>query len=315
MKSEKINTVHVSKDSEEVRAEGRCYMTRPEKAKRKRCAKARPYTGNPYIAKPNGAKGDSRATSERAKEGVVDAKIVDAKQVWTQLEDQAVPRLRLSLIDRAVYAHLLRLSRLEGKVRVHFSIASVGRGTCLSGGSVRKAVRHLATLGARRLVQRSKSGHVAEVRLPEEIRAARRDRAARREASRMTHGLGHRLEGCPVGPGLEETDFMESKALRQAIHSRESGCCFYCLRRVPPTVRCLDHVVPRARSGRNGNRNLVSCCMECNSQKGEKSAGDYVLWLYRDRRLTAMELAGRLRALDALAAGKLRPATWERTTR
>jgi hypothetical protein len=47
--------------------------------------------------------------------------------------------------------------------------------------------------------------------------------------------------------------------------------------------------------------------MECNAQKGEKPADDFLRRLYRERRLTAAELAARLRALDALASGKLRP--------
>jgi hypothetical protein len=47
--------------------------------------------------------------------------------------------------------------------------------------------------------------------------------------------------------------------------------------------------------------------MECNVAKGEKAADDFLRRLYRERRLTAAELAGRLRALDALASGKLRP--------
>jgi hypothetical protein len=48
--------------------------------------------------------------------------------------------------------------------------------------------------------------------------------------------------------------------------------------------------------------------MECNAQKREKPADDFLRRLYRERRLTATELAARLRALDALASGKLRPA-------
>lgn len=47
--------------------------------------------------------------------------------------------------------------------------------------------------------------------------------------------------------------------------------------------------------------------MECNSRKGETVAGDFLRWLYRESRLTASELTARLRALDALASGKLRP--------
>ena len=72
-------------------------------------------------------------------------------------------------------------------------------------------------------------------------------------------------------------------------------------------MRCRDHVVPRARSGRNSYRNLVSSCVECNSTKSETRAEDFLRTLYRKRRLTDAELNGRLRALDALAADKLRP--------
>jgi hypothetical protein len=45
----------------------------------------------------------------------------------------------------------------------------------------------------------------------------------------------------------------------------------------------------------------------CNSHKGEQHATDFLRWLYREQRLTAAELSARLRALRALASGKLRP--------
>jgi 5-methylcytosine-specific restriction endonuclease McrA len=106
---------------------------------------------------------------------------------------------------------------------------------------------------------------------------------------------------------IEEADFLEKQNLRRAIHEREGGHCFYCLRRTTTRRRCLDHVVPRAELGRNSYRNLVSCCVDCNSQKGERSAVEHVRWLYRERRLSNAELSGRLRALDGLASGKLRP--------
>ncbi|PYT73852.1 MAG: hypothetical protein DMG39_05480 [Acidobacteria bacterium] len=47
--------------------------------------------------------------------------------------------------------------------------------------------------------------------------------------------------------------------------------------------------------------------MECNSLKAERPAPDFLRWLYREGRLTAAELSDQLRALDALAAGKLVP--------
>jgi hypothetical protein len=64
----------------------------------------------------------------------------------------------------------------------------------------------------------------------------------------------------------------------------------------------------RSPSGPDSHRNLVSSWTECNSQEVEKHAGHFLRLLYRERRLTAAELAARLRALDALASGKSPPA-------
>ena len=223
-------------------------------------------------------------------------KRINPGQVWKQLEDLLVPRLRLSVIDRAVYSHLLRHSRLEGKLRLRFSIPWLARGARLSVTPTRQAVRRLLAHGALRLVQRSKAGHVVEVRLPEEIRAVC-------DPARLPHGQAP----VPRAVTLEDTDFLQTKPLRQSIHSRERGLCFYCLRRLTHTVQCLDHVVPQAQSGSNSYRNLVSSCLECNSQKGERPADDFLRSLYRERRLTAVELAARILTLDALASGKLPP--------
>jgi hypothetical protein len=52
----------------------------------------------------------------------------------------------------------------------------------------------------------------------------------------------------------------------------------------------VDHVVPRAQFGRNSYRNLVSCCVECNSAKGERDARDFLRSLYRKGGLTKAEL-------------------------
>jgi len=255
-----------------------------------------------------------QADSDKANVTNGEAGKANAEYVWKQLEDVVVPQLRLSVSERAVYFHLLRHSRLEGKLRYRFSIASLGRGTRLSATGIRAAMRRLVHQGALRLVQRSKAGHVVEVRVPDEIRVSRADVARRGERARhgrqaCTGGQG-RLGGQVLGPdgaGIEEIDFTQTKALRQAIHEREGGRCFYCMRRLATGIRCVDHVMPQARSGRNWYRNLVSACLECNSQKGEKRAEDFLRWLYRERRLTAVELNGRVRALKALAAGQMRP--------
>jgi len=224
-------------------------------------------------------------------------KKINAVQVWKQMEDLVVPRLRLSVFDRAVYSHLLRHSRLEGKLELRFSIAWLVRGACVSDRAARKAVRSLVGKGALRLAERSSAGHVVRVRLPEEIRSVGAGKIAACAAVRVASVAK-----------LEKTDFLGTRKLRQAIHTREGGRCFYCLGRLKPMVRCLDHAVPRVRRGGNGYRNLVSACRDCNSQKGERRAEDFLRWLCREGRLSVDELRGRFAALARLAAGKLRPA-------
>src|ERR1700681_4406590 len=108
----------------------------------------------------------------------------NAEHVWKQFEDLLVPRLRLSTTDSAVYSHLLRHSRLEGELRLQFSILWLARGTGICHNAARWAVRRLVAHGVLRLVERSKAGHLVEVRLPSEVRAARPARIARRPLSR-----------------------------------------------------------------------------------------------------------------------------------
>ena len=221
-------------------------------------------------------------------------KKLNVKHLWIQFEDFLFPRLRLSITDRAVYSHLIRHSRLEGQLQLRFSMPRLARGIGISTGPVRESVRRLVVLGALRLIRRSKAGHVIDVLLPDEIRGLRPG-AVRDPASQ------------PQSSNLEGLDFLKTRALRQSIHLRERGYCFYCLRRTDARVQCLDHVVPRVRAGRNSYRNLVSSCLECNSLKGERPAAHFLRWLYRERRISSAELNTRLRALDALASGKLPP--------
>ncbi len=223
-------------------------------------------------------------------------KKLNAQLLWMQFEDVLAPRLGLSVKERAVYSYLLRHSLVVGKLRLQFAVMALARTLGLSIGAARQAVRRLDELGALRVLERSKSGHLAEMRLPEKIRAIRPGRNG-----------AFQVAGEPPASTLESTDFLKTWALRKTIHDRERGACFYCLRRTPGKVRCLDHVVPRVRFGRNSYRNLVSCCIECNTRKGDCPASDFLRTLYRQGRLTHAELDARLRALKDLAAGKLRP--------
>jgi 5-methylcytosine-specific restriction endonuclease McrA len=218
----------------------------------------------------------------------------NAEQVWKQFEDLA-PRLRLSTTDRVVYTHLFRHSRLEGKLQLRFSIPWLARGVGLCGNSVRWAVRRLIARGALRLVERSKAGHVVEVRLPEQVPA-------------VASGPNYPRPLCPNRTDhFQEPDSLKHPALRRAIHLRERGRCFYCLSPLTVRTRCLDHVIPLVELQDHSYRNLVSCCRKCNSHKSDLPAHGHLRRLYDEGRLNAARFTARLRALDVLVAGKLRP--------
>jgi 5-methylcytosine-specific restriction endonuclease McrA len=222
-------------------------------------------------------------------------KKLNAEQVWKDFEDHLAPRLGLSSIDRVVYSHLVRHTRLEGELQLRFSIPWLARSTGLSHNPVRWTVRRLVAHGVLRLLERSRAGHLVEVRLPSEVRAARPKRLSRRPLCR-TRAFD-----------FDDLDFLKDPALRRSIHARERGRCFYCLTRLTPATRCLDHVVPLAEFGDNSCRNLVSCCQKCNSKKSDLPAADLLRRLHRERLLTTGELGARLRALNKLASGHLRP--------
>jgi hypothetical protein len=103
---------------------------------------------------------------------------------------------------------------------------------------VRQAVRRLVEHGALNLLERSKAGHVVDVRLPMEIPAVR----ARSIEDRR-----------PMEPGrdvsLEEIDFLQTRTLRGAIHAREERGVF-----LLPEGKPLSRAVPRPRGATSEER-------------------------------------------------------------
>src|SRR5260370_8725542 len=91
--------------------------------------------------------------------------------ICTQLSSPLFPSLRLGPLDSAASCYLLRHSRLERKLQLRFSMPWLARGICLGPDAASRAVRRLVDHEALRLLECSNAGHVAEVRLPEEILA------------------------------------------------------------------------------------------------------------------------------------------------
>ncbi len=75
------------------------------------------------------------------------------------------------------------------------------------------------------------------------------------------------------------------KAKRHRIYSRDSWRCVWCCSPVADgaavtagareRLATLDHVVSRARGGSNEASNLVTACITCNAERGDRSAIEF----------------------------------------
>lgn len=54
---------------------------------------------------------------------------------------------------------------------------------------------------------------------------------------------------------------------RQRIIKRDNHSCVYCGSKRDLTI---DHLIPKSKGGKNTWDNLVTCCISCNSKKGDK---------------------------------------------
>lgn len=233
--------------------------------------------------------GNRQNVSHDARRKVRQAAKVDAVKVWEEMEEQFVPRVDARIGERVVYAYLLRTVRLAGKREVLTSVAELAKAVCVCKTVARTSLRQLACHRAVRIISRGRAGHRVEVRLPSEIGGCVMDAP---RTVRGTYGIH---------------DWYTKRMGRAAIFAREGHKCFYCLRHLGTRTRTIDHVVPRARGGWNGYRNVVACCPSCNEAKKESSAEDLLRRLHRHDLLGRREFYRRMAALRELKRGRLRP--------
>jgi HNH endonuclease len=214
---------------------------------------------------------------------------MDLAQEWKSIEDYLIPKLRLDYVERALYYHLVRHTRVVAKESSLFGILSLSRASGISEVALRERMRTLHDKGCVRIEERSGKGHVVRVFLPGEI-----------------DGLVPAPVGAPV-VDVNEVDFFADRKYVGALVKRENGRCFYCLRAIDPESCVLDHVIPQAVRRDNSFRNVVASCHECNAVKRGEDAAEFLRAKYRAALLSQEELQERLTTLDRLQSGQLIP--------
>ncbi len=72
---------------------------------------------------------------------------------------------------------------------------------------------------------------------------------------------------------------MSHKPSRNLIHKRDNYTCQYCGAKEHLTI---DHIIPSSRGGGNDWCNLVSCCISCNTKKGNHTPREVGMYLLRE---------------------------------
>ena len=171
------------------------------------------------------------------------------KSILAQIQDYLCPLL--DSYEQMLYHHLFRHTHLVGSKECVVGLKSlrhkVGLGTGIPGrppseDQIRVKIRSLERKGAIKLLERSRQGTRIRVFLPKDISncvpAAKPEKAV----------------------DIESIDF--SKPLyRKAIAARDNGMCFYCFRKLKEGRYEIDHIIPSAKGGNNGYRNLVAACL------------------------------------------------------
>lgn len=215
---------------------------------------------------------------------------IDLAKTIKEIEDYLIPFLKLNPYERSLYYSLFRQTRLIGKEEVIFVISSALTSVGITDFSTRKHLRTMDKKGCIKILEVRRDGLKIKVFIPNEI------------------------SGCVVDPeinqvfvNIETINFYNDQKYRITILQREHEKCFYCLKKITSENYVLDHLIPQVVNVDNSYRNIVAVCHECNSKKSGSNANDFVRKLYRDGVLSQKELEDRLKEIEVVKSGQLKP--------
>ena len=221
---------------------------------------------------------------------------MDLKQFIEQFQDHLAPKL--DTYEQAIYLYIFRHSRLLGKEEVVIGFKSararmasgIGeKGKPMSENSAYEKLKSLKSKGCVDIIDTERSGRRLRLRLPSEM-----------------PGIIPPPETEMPARSIEEMDFFTAPENRALILKRDENRCFYCIRALTAENYVIEHVISRP-TGNNSYRNVVAACRECNNQKNDSTAEDYLRGLYRKSYLSAAEFQDRLLKLSQLKNGDLKP--------
>lgn len=85
-----------------------------------------------------------------------------------------------------------------------------------------------------------------------------------------------------------------SQHKRLAIYLRDDLACTYCGKSADVKLT-LDHLLPYSLGGSNKETNLVTCCLTCNSARGNRPVKEFAAAVAAQRGIEADEITRRIK--------------------
>jgi hypothetical protein len=220
----------------------------------------------------------------------------ELREFVQQFQDYLAPKL--DTYEQAIYLYVFRHTHFVGREEAVIGFKSARArmatglgvdGTPMSEGSAYRKLSSLETKGCIKIMQTEHKGSRIRLYLPKEI-----------------DGIVPTVQSTPAEIDIESIDFFNDPENRLAILQRENFRCFYTLKKLDTNSFVVDHVMSRP-DGNNSYRNVVAASREANNRKGPIPADDFLRQIFREGLLSEQELIERLRALDDLKAGRLKP--------
>lgn len=140
-----------------------------------------------------------------------------------------------------------------------------GQDAELSYGVIKKTLNSLKEKGVIFVVgDTNRGGTPYKVAIPDEIPGCK---------EQMEKHLSADAEKMDVH---KELDFYNVAENRQKIFERDGYKCHYCSKQLTRFSATLDHIQPVSKGGDNSFDNLVTACLHCNAERGNKPVMDYV---------------------------------------
>ena len=82
--------------------------------------------------------------------------------------------------------------------------------------------------------------------------------------------------------GYDRLPQQQVKLNRRNIFARDRNTCQYCGKQSSTSELSLDHIVPRSQGGKSTWKNLVCCCVRCNTRKGGRTPPEAAMKLIQN---------------------------------